>query len=192
MSEPPNITYRLHGGTEESVPMIPQEEVNAFYSVAGYAINQWAHLDRHLFQCFRVALATSDQKAAILYYRQKEFGSRLALTDDLLSATLSAPMLKKWKAIKGSLNTRIRNILAHHPIDVQTTITNVSPESPDNPIRVEHVIRAQFDESELVAGKERKQQTLRYNDLVQYVTKIQKWEQELRSFKDELEQQFCG
>lgn len=187
MSDAPKITAVNSGGKAFDVPTIPQEEVNAFYAAAGYAINQWAHLDRILFQCFRIVLGCPEKLAAVLYYRQKEFGGRLSLTDDLFSATLGGARLARWVAIKGCLNTRIRNILAHHPIEITTTIRNVTDTSPDATVETKHLIRAQFDEVELASGKEKKQVTLTYNDVAVYVQNIQKWETLLTAFKADLE-----
>jgi hypothetical protein len=188
MSEPPEAYAKDEYGNVYPLPTIPQAQIDAFYSAAGYAINQWAHLDRLLFKCFSICLGATERKAAVLYYRQKEFGGRLSLTDDLLKAVIDGDILIKWNTIKGNLNTRIRNILAHHPIQFRTEWTNVSHLTPESPIQtVGHKAFASFDENEILAGREKNQVEITYKDVVDYAQKIQKWETQLNEFKNTLE-----
>jgi hypothetical protein len=86
-----------------------------FFSAVGYAITRWSYVNSSLFDFCYFSLDTTRDKAAIVFYRQKELGQKLQLVDQLMKQSLSPRMLKKWNEISKKTNELLpfRNFLAH-------------------------------------------------------------------------------
>ncbi len=54
-SDFPRVTI-TSDGEATTIPLGSQELVDQFYRIAGYGINQWAHIDRTVFECFHLAI----------------------------------------------------------------------------------------------------------------------------------------
>ena len=157
--------------------------------MAGFAINHWAHLDALIFRIFHQICGSKIEISRVLYYRQNEIGSRIRLVDSIAKVSLDGTDLETWKHLKGSLDTKLRNILAHSPINVVTTILNASDTETKKALDVSHKMRAQYDENDLAAGRQSRQRYVEHNELVDYIKLIKKWEAELRDFAEHLEKQ---
>jgi hypothetical protein len=75
--------------TDEKKNRLP-ESYEEFFALVGYAITQWADVDRLLFELCRFALNVSDRKTAIIFYRSQSIKEHLILTNSLLSESLSS------------------------------------------------------------------------------------------------------
>ncbi len=103
-----------------------------FYFLLGYAINHWSNIDRTLFSLFRLALgAKSDKNASIVFYKFNSLSDHLQITDLLLRANLTTPLLDEWQAIHKKTCTLInyRNRIAHDPASQVVSATGSSARS---------------------------------------------------------------
>jgi hypothetical protein len=115
-----------------------EQERQSFFFHVGFAIHQWAMMDRDVFTLFSVALgAKENRKAAIIYYRLSQISDHLNLTDELMRASLSGDHAKKWKEIVKRCNAllQFRNRLAHDPAHAVVTLqgTTSAEEVPGPP-----------------------------------------------------------
>ena len=110
------------------VPPSPTAEEKAqFYAAVGRAITDWANLEKELFEITAAILGCAKRHSAIVFYRTPTIDSRLTLTNDLVESIFPAhapgehpsPTLKEWRRLQSDIKTKlkIRNWLAHHPID---------------------------------------------------------------------------
>jgi hypothetical protein len=86
-------------------------------------------VEARLFDLCHLALRTSQECVAIIYYRTPTINSRIELVDELLSTILPKkektsgshdhPAVKEWKEIKKRIigHLPVRNSIAHHPLD---------------------------------------------------------------------------
>jgi hypothetical protein len=179
---PPKVTYRSPDGRIADLPTIPQDNIDKFYSLAGFIINNWALVDRSLFSCFHAALKVTEHQAAILYYAWSNIGSRIGLLNDILVATLpDHPILPDWKKLKDSFDLSTRNLLAHHPIEIESAYRL----NEDGSFTTTHTMRAKFEEKELLAGKKR-DKVVSYADLLAALKKAEETHQQVQIFRDRL------
>lgn len=180
----PTATVVIEDQVHE-VELGSQELVDQFYRIAGYAINQWAHIDQSVFDCFCWVLNTTEQKAAIVYYSMMSTAQRLALTDELFKSISNQSLVEEWAALLSEQKalTPIRNILAHQPINCISEIMNISHIDPDKKFQVENWLEVSIDPKEMLRGR-RKSRTIKIEELQTYAQNIQKFHSRLA--------QFCG
>lgn len=101
---------------------------NEFHMLVGKCITAWARVEEHLFKICATSLGTTDQRAAIVYFRTPTIESRLQLTDELLRTVLPKPERKSgghdhadvqtWDRIRKDIGKilQTRNRIAHHPV----------------------------------------------------------------------------
>jgi hypothetical protein len=99
-----------------------------FHMYVGFCITAWGKVEEQLFRICAKCLGTSDEIAAIVYYRTPTINARLDLLDELVKARLPRkerksgghdhPDVKHWDGVckdtKSLLGTRSR--IAHHPV----------------------------------------------------------------------------
>lgn len=98
------------------------------YQVAGRCISAWADIEASLFDLCHLALRTSHEVAAVVYYRTPTVDARLSLTDELLATLLPQRekrngghdhhSIKEWKTVRKRIKDclAIRRSIAHHPL----------------------------------------------------------------------------
>jgi hypothetical protein len=94
-----------------------KQEVDLHLLAVGRCINQWAQLEMQLFGLFSLALNTRDDFAAIIFYKDHAFRSKLKLADEIVEARLAigTPEAEKWKLLCKRIGTKseYRNRAAH-------------------------------------------------------------------------------
>jgi hypothetical protein len=169
----PTVVFKK-GEAEHEIELGDQSAFDQFYQGIGYAVNVWAHIDRQLFECVHWCLGSSEQKAAIIYYRLKSQSERIELTHELLKATDLGVYATEWQEIYAEIKrlSPLRNILAHQPLHGQSILTNVSHIDPENPVRVESFLFVQTEEKELLRG-ERKAKRVDLPEVAKYCQEVQ-------------------
>ncbi|WP_274626581.1 hypothetical protein [Arvimicrobium flavum] len=107
-----------------------KKQVDAHLLAVGRCINQWAQLEMQLFAIFSAALATRDDFAAIIFYRDHAFRSKLKLTEEIVEAALSGPTDKsRWLKLCKQIGdgSEYRNRAAHFALWRQRHVT-IGPE----------------------------------------------------------------
>jgi hypothetical protein len=86
------------------IPKALLDASDEFHMWMGMCIAQWATIEAHVFRvCWR-ALACSEERAAIVYFRLPNLDVRMALTNELVQSVLPKtasgdalhPDLKAW------------------------------------------------------------------------------------------------
>lgn len=115
-----------------------------FYQWIGICITSWAKVENILFSICGIALGSTDESAAIIYYRTPTLDSRLSLTDELVRLKLPKKekpdgghddsLVTEWVEIEKSIRALLafRNAMAHQPVYMAASvdITVVSPGTP--------------------------------------------------------------
>ena len=93
------------------------QERSKFFAAVGYAIVQWANIDRALFDFCQFALNASAKKTAAIFYRSQTIGEHLGLTDSLMVIALPKRLQKDWGRLYKLIDNNIafRNQIAHNP-----------------------------------------------------------------------------
>ena len=113
----------------------PDEHMAAaqtFFMRIGYAITRWASIDEALFDFCHFALATSERKVAIVFYRSPNISDHAVLTDQLLRESLRPKLLKRWTKIKKEFDKHspVRNQIAHDSPGQRVELTAVIGGTP--------------------------------------------------------------
>jgi hypothetical protein len=94
-----------------------EAEIEEHHLWVGKCINQWAQLEMQLFGIFSLALKTRDDFAAIIFYRDHAFRSKLKLTEEIVEARLSHDLAAKerWQKLCATISRKseYRNKAAH-------------------------------------------------------------------------------
>ncbi|SRR6266849_1772413 len=182
-SDFPRVTI-TSDGEATTIPLGSQELVDQFYRIAGYGINQWAHIDRTVFECFHLVLGTTEQKAAIVYYSLLSTSQRVSLTDELLQRACDAPTIKEWTELLGQMKILmpIRNILAHQPIVCVSTVQNISHIDSEKKVEIRNWLEVSIDPKELLRGR-RKSRTITVEELQGHVHEVQMLHAKLLAFQ---------
>jgi hypothetical protein len=164
-----------------------QQAINEFYAAIGYAVNHWAHVDRVLFELTCFAFGAPEELTAIAYYKFRNQSDRIELTNELLAKTDLGKLSGVWTDLYAEVRrlSPMRNAVAHQPLTLQTTITNVSHITPEKPLKIENFMWVDVDEKELLAGK-KKSKRIELSDLAKYVGDLKKLNETLIKFRDEL------
>src|ERR1700683_2718029 len=94
------------------------KRMERFFSLVGYAITRWAHIDRSLFNFCKFSLDATEHKTAIVFHRSPSIGDHLALTNALMLATKMKPEHLKHRKQVFHFTKKLlpfRNDLAHNP-----------------------------------------------------------------------------
>lgn len=103
----------------------PEDE---FHMWIGKCITAWAKVEEHLFDICVKSLGTTQQKAAIVYFRTPTLDTRLKLVDELVRTVLPKRErkdgghdhedVKTWNKFRKQIGEilPVRNRLAHHPV----------------------------------------------------------------------------
>lgn len=165
-----------------------QASTDMIYGAVGYAINQWSHIDRSLFECFHTVLSSKTETiSAIIYYFVTSQSQRIILINEVMKASLDESMQGSWQKLYNELTKELplRNFLAHQPLLHRGVITNVSHLTPDNPVRVVNYIEVEVEEKELLAGR-RKPKVLSQDEIVGYAQCVKNLHDKVVKFRDEL------
>lgn len=94
-----------------------QSQIEAHLMAVGKCINQWAQLEMQLFGLFSLALNSRADFAAILFYKDHAFRSKLGLTDEIVEARLGVgtPEADQWVDLCKRIDkkAKYRNLAAH-------------------------------------------------------------------------------
>jgi len=105
--------------------MAPNAE---FHMYVGFCITAWGKVEEQLFRICVNCLGTSDEIAAIVYYRTPTINARLNLLDELVKARLPKKErksgghdhvdVKQWNDVCKDVTKLLttRNRVAHHPV----------------------------------------------------------------------------
>src|SRR6266478_4491999 len=101
----------------------PEDE---FYMWLGKCVASWSSVEEHLFTICTLALGTTEQRSAIIYYRTPTIDARLNLADELVKSRLPTKAsgdhdhddVKQWDKLRKDIGSLLstRNRLAHHPV----------------------------------------------------------------------------
>jgi len=165
----PVATIFYPDGSVARHQMGDQKMIDGLYSMIGYSVNQWAQIDRFFFELTHLTLGTSEVKTAIVYYRLRNQKERIELAKELIDATDLADLSEAWKRLYAEVKnlSPMRNAVAHQPLRLESTITNVSHIDPQNPTKIEHFMWVDIDEKELLRGEKRSKR-IEFADLVKY------------------------
>jgi hypothetical protein len=118
--------------------MTPNAE---FHMYVGLCITAWAKVEEQLFRMCARCLGTSDELAAIVYYRTPNMDTRLKLVDELLRAVLPKrkrksgghdhPDVKKWNTLRSNLEDLLGRGAVSRIILLQPATTLAAAESWD-------------------------------------------------------------
>jgi hypothetical protein len=106
----------------------------AYFPVLGEFISRFADLDLCLFRLFKLLLQRDERVAAVLFYRNNEFGGRLSIANALACECLPEDRLVgQWAKLRERMkrHSEVRNFVAHHPFSVHHYIAMVI-QSDDN------------------------------------------------------------
>lgn len=163
------------------------------YSLIGYSVNQWAHIDRVFFELTHACLGASEQHTAIIYYRLRNQRERIELAKELLDTIELGPLENDWKSLYARIKSlsAMRNTVAHQPLQLRTHVTNVSHLTPENPIKLENFMWIDVDDKELLRG-EKKSKRVEIEDLTDYVSKLVKLTGSATAFLETFKQQLAS
>jgi hypothetical protein len=163
------------------------DAIQKFYSVLGLCINEWSYVDRGLFDCFRLFLATDEKRAAIVYYSISRFEGRKNLADELSAIALNdADQRTAWDEIVAEIRRLqpFRNIIAHQPV-LQTGEIIWDMHAPGGPAVVDAkvIFQVTIEEKEILRGKKSPRKILK-EELDQHLLDITKLHRSVRKFAE--------
>lgn len=105
-----------------------------FLAWIGQCITIWSSVEERLFNIFWRCLGSTEEHAAIIYYRMPALDARLSMVDEIVKSVLpkrankngghDPPELKHWSGmvqdIRDHLATRRR--IAHHPLNIKVRL----------------------------------------------------------------------
>jgi hypothetical protein len=145
-----------------------------FFGPVGYAITRWALVDRELFDLCRFALATSDEKMAVVFYRSPSLKDHLMLADALLRLSLSQRQRALWGDIF-SLADRLlpfRNDLAHNPpMQIVQIVVTLNAPSDSPPIEPQQWWELRTENAKLL-NKKKKAMRAKVADVIQHIGEV--------------------
>jgi len=116
-----------------NIPKLLQEAHDEFYMWVGMCIADWAMVEDELFRICWNALSCPQKQAAIVFFRSPALENRLTLTSELVQAILPKTKsgkqphadLKLWNEIVSKFEKLrpVRNMIAHHPVEPKTAVT---------------------------------------------------------------------
>lgn len=113
-----NITLSRYATQADANVDTPDPRI-AFFFHLGFAINQWAAVERELFHIFRFILGNAHvTTAAYLFYNKHQtISARFGLVSPLVEALLTKQHNIRWDAIRTRFDKEspFRNRLAHDP-----------------------------------------------------------------------------
>jgi hypothetical protein len=94
-----------------------RREAERFFWLVGYAIAEWAHVDRALFDLCKWTLNTSDEKTAVIFYKNPSMGDHLSTVNELMKISLGIKRSPVWAKIHKKTYDLLpfRNDIAHDP-----------------------------------------------------------------------------
>jgi hypothetical protein len=94
-----------------------RREAERFFWLVGYAIAEWAHVDRALFDLCKWTLNTSDEKTAVIFYKNPSMGDHLSTVNELMKISLGMKRSPVWAKIHKKTYDLLpfRNDIAHNP-----------------------------------------------------------------------------
>lgn len=108
-----------------------QKQIEAHLLAVGRCINQWAMLETQLFRLFSLALNSREDFAAIIFYKDHAFRTKLDLTDEIVDARLGVGTVdaSKWVALCNRIRkkSKYRNLAAHFALRREQRIS-IGPE----------------------------------------------------------------
>ena len=161
------------------------KEYTHFFALVGYAITRWAHIDRELFEFFRVALGASAEKAANIFYGYNSISHRLEVADSMMRLSLRRKLLiirweKIFKETKEILP--VRNDLAHN-IPTQVIELAVSKDALSFPIpEPKYSWESRTKSTKLLRKKERKAR-VKAEEIIAHTTALNKLLDDMRELK---------
>ncbi len=164
-----------------------------FLMWVGICITGWAKIEEYLFRICAASLGTTDERAAIVYYRTPSLESRLKLVDELVKTVLPKkdrpsgghdhPTVVLWDALRKNLGNLlpVRNRIAHHPV----TVRSVSA-GDDAPLEAMTWFELYVSDSERLRGRDNNVKTLMVDDLSRHRLAVEDVRTRLRKFLDSL------
>jgi hypothetical protein len=146
-----------------------------FFSLLGYAITRWAHIDRSLFDLCKFALNTTEHKTAIVFHRSPNIGDHLALANALIHATdLKREQLKHWENIAVAVEKLLpfRNDIAHNP---PTQVAHMSARLHRSDLDVKQWWEIRTEPTKLLhqpKNKKRREMKAKEDDLLKHIRKV--------------------
>ncbi len=162
-----------------------------FFFHLGFAISQWAIVERELFHVFRFMLGNAHETTAafIFYDKHQTIGARFHLTNPLVDALLTKRHTARWGAIMKRFEKEIptRNRLAHDPsTQIVSSVLSTSNSAPtDVPPPAWEI---HLEQTKLLSHTKPKKdrQPISTGQIVDHINEVYALTEDLREFRKKL------
>lgn len=173
-------------------PMSPHEE---FLMWIGTCITAWAKVEEFLFEICDRSLATSRERAAIVYFRTPTLDARISLVNELVLTVLPKrerksgghdhPHVETWNDLRLDMIAllKIRNRIAHHPVQAHEVNILTSANILDTPdLLATTWLEIYASDGERLRGRSEDASPLTVQDLIRHGRSVFEIRQRLHKF----------
>jgi hypothetical protein len=160
----------------------------------GFCITAWANVEEYLFRICLKTLNTSEERAAIIYYRTPTLDTRLQLIDELVRTVLPKrtrksgghdhPDVIAWNDLKNDIKNELsmRSRIAHNPVSSRRFLPPPKEGEKRSLLHLYSWLEIHVSDAEKLRGRHENTKPLRVDDLTIHGMTVQHLSSRLKDF----------